>query len=784
MADYTRTIGVVIGGYGLDTSKSGGTAWCFGGAPTTSTDYDWREVMTTPPQTVGVDVNPNTGAFAASSFDFELAATDEVAEALFYQQRFTEFTVGAGAGSGVSDTAAQIQIVDAGGSSVTTLGGTVIFVGDEAILLSTYNASLFSSTGGYGCTRGYYSTPAQTHADGQFVYTSPQFIRFRELALVLYDNDAESESIVWRGFVEDLETNDTGASIIVRGIELFGVLQSATVNRGAPNLSDRVRLSKSAVAAGLASGSTGFEWPGSLPDGTTVFKSGEADPFVALQLGDEMLIYGHYDISENDFGGASGGKISSTYPVVPGEIDDVETYEDVYEVFVIDYAEDAARINADGTAQVSMTTAGYSATRELERPFHPLAIALAMLVSTTKTTAVQADYDVLGPRWSLQIDRDLVDITSFETLIDRYPTYRIERMIIGWDGEPVNVWETIREYCLRPFGFYFGTSDDGKLNVSVLPTNLGIGDFYNGTDLEPIPNLLRYQASRQDAVDEVIGVIGATPWTSGNTLTIRGPATANKNSARNRIFAETRTTTYTIPFGEHATIADQAPRAFAFLTARATQGAFATPRIVARFKDPDIDGDSYDLGNIITLVNLDLENAWLVDETGTRIRLDATKNIAAAGPIIGREYDVRTLTYTLTLLLQGAATGELIQWRAPAAVIDTTSSTTSVSVQQNAFHSSAVGNDTDFFTVGDDVIICDADGSFSLGPYSVTAKTSTSLTLSASASVTVGQVVRLADYDGYANTSVISGAGDKVYFYLSRDGSTLGTGNDDPHKYG
>jgi hypothetical protein len=730
---------------------------------------------------VGVEVDPVSGGFDASPFDFSLAFTDTVAETLTSQASAAEYRLAAER----SASASTVSIEDLDGTAVTTLSDTVIWLGDEAILLGTYN----SGSDFYPATRGFYSSVAQYHASGELIYTKPQSIRYRNLNLVLYDENSGTESIIWRGFVDDLMTNDEGTTLEVQGIELYGVLQRARVFRGSPNLARQPDLDGIGRFRRLRDGALGVLVFKTIADGSQVFKSGEADPFISLQFEDEIIAYAKYDLSADAFF-ASFGRFSRTFSGNVEEFDNerfqTEPYEEIYELLVIDYGEDASLINDDGTAKAAMVTDGVSATRELEYPFHPLAIALAFMLSSTNTTATQADYDVLNGASSMQLPKEYVDVTSFETLIARYPDYRVERMVLGFDGEEFNIWETIRDYCLRPFGFFLGVSDGGKLNAGVLNTNFGIGDFYLSEQPKPIPPMLKYLASRQDGVDEVVGKIGQTPWEDDATLTVRGPALSNKNSVRNRLFADKRVQEYIIPYGPRRTGVNEAAGAFALLEARATAGAYQIPRMVLKFADPDIGGFDFSIGKIISPKDLEVEEAWIINSAGSRVAIEADRVLALTGLIIGRDVDVETLTYTLTLLLQGRATGEIIQWRAPAAVVAASSTTTVINVEQNAFH--AASNDTSFFTVGDEIYLFDQTGDYRDGDSAnvISAITATSITVSGAFAVTpaAGDIVRLAPYDGYANSGVVTGAGDNVYFYLSEDGSNLGAADEDPHKYG
>ena len=778
MSELTRTIGVIIGGYGLDDGKSGGTAFCYGDVPAGASSHDWVSALTSAPQSVGIDINPITGGFSASSFDFELAFTETVRELFLHQQRTTSFSVAIDR----SAAANQIIILDPDENEVTTLGDSVIWTGDECLLLGAFNAgiSIGAFDGGYGATRGYFSTSATAHLAGALVYDeAPQSIRFREVTLVLYDHELETESILWRGFVDDLETGDDGATLRVRTIELYSVLENATVNRGAANYRNHFSF------GGLTGGRVTFY--GTLNQKTSVFKTGESTPDVALQFGAEHAF--RFDYSPAFPHACGGAQIPTSWGLSFDELERGIFSDEVRELFVVDFQSDAARVDADtGLAAASMATSGFSATRELERPFHPLAIMLGFFLSTRRTTASQEDYDVWGPNWSLQMPRNFIDVAGIEALIERFPTFRCERLILGWDGEPENLWEVIQDNLLKPFGFYLGKNTSGQINVGHLPVTLDIGDFFGAGNVEPIPGSLRWQASKQDAVDEVVGVFGETPWSPGNTVTIRGPKTANRNSVRARLMAESSVITYKMPFGQAAqnnSAGDDViggGRAYAFLEARATSGAYAIPRIILRFRDEDLEGADYSIGTILAPTELDLEDAWIVDSTGASVRIDAAASTALAGPIIGRELEVETMTYRITLYLQSAVTGALALWRAPSAVVDTGSTTSVINVEQNAFHSSA--DDTSYFTPGDRIQVVDSTGAQLSFGGELSALTPTTITVDPLDSApSAGDVVRLYPYSGYANSDVIAGGPDNVYVFMSNDGTTLGAG-DDPQRYG
>jgi len=138
--------------------------------------------------------------------------------------------------------------------------------------------------------------------------------------------------------------------------------------------------------------------------------------------------------------------------------------------------------------------------------------------------------------------------------------------------------------------------------------------------------------------------------------------------------------------------------------------------------------------------------------------------------------------YSLGVLLTNWRFANVPRLRAPAAVLNGASTTTTLTVEQNAFHAS--DDDTSFFAVGDVVSLWYRDGIEVNSPSetrTITAKTATTLTINSGfTSGPSGAIVRLANFDAYGNGGYTS----RQYAFLSDEDGLMGPSGDTGDVYG
>ena len=683
---YPTTIAVAFEGIGSSTSYSKGLAFCYGATPTHTSNYEFARSLQDAPDSVETSVNPYTGEMSTSSFTFELPATDAIATKLLHVQIRTPLTTTIAFGD--STTAFR-----ATGNGNTALAGDVVYVDDEAILVGTHTGS-----GVYtGCTRGFWGTTATSHGAGVQVYTSNPFINFRRIVLLEIDRSTGTELVKWRGFVDEVKTDDTGKTIRVSCMELWATVAGAAVNKGAPKLR---------VSGGIVEG-TAFGRPifigSARHDGRRVRPSSSSAWY---QLGD-TLVPATATVSRATFDGPPAYWLGA--PVFSTE----NKYDAGYEVLLVDQS-------------------GLGSTDDLAYPYHPLAISMALMVSADGNTA--SAYDVLGEDWGLAIPESLFDVATIDALIASTAQIKIDRMLLGWDGEPVIVVDTIREKLLRPYGFFLTVTDAGLLSFARLePTAIDVGLAAEASPVTPIPERLSWEMATDGQFFQAEAMVGEMPWREPDMIVVQRDGSFRDNSRRSLF---TRSLKLTYDFSTVAPSSDTTA-VLSELMNRVVMGKTAAPIVGITTTRTS----TYDLGATIVLSAPDIQHAWWIDRDGTRVTLSST-DASFSGLIIGRRYDFVRGVYDLSLLLLNWSGGEYIRWRAPSAVCVSNASAV-VTVQQNAFHAGT--DDTSYFEVDDEVYIADKSGAVVEGGFGITAISATTITLSSipSAAIVAGDIIRL-----------------------------------------
>lgn len=745
MTYYPTSVCVAIEGIGDDTTKSDGLAWTFTRLPAYPSNREFVGGLTRIPQTVDTSVNPYTGDLQTSTMSFEIAASDLAATKLMYVQTRAPYATTLSFGS--STTAVRINN--------NALAGEVVWIDDEAILLG----SLLATNTYTGCTRGFWGTIATGHGLGVQVYTKPNYLRYRRVTVFTVDHTTGTESVRWRGFIDDIETDDTGKTITVSCLELWAAVAGAEVNKGAPRV----------AVTGHVVDSEAWQRPvflGSVvADRRTLKDDGGLQ--VWYQLGDTMTLASYststqrvtfdgpaaywmgapefeYDSSKAELASISGGKQTMA-----------QTYSDTaYELLVIDQR-------------------GSSVTGDLDYPFHPVAIAMAMLISGSGTTT--SGYDVLGPEWGLAIDPTLFDTSAIDAIVASSPDLEIDRLILGWDGEPVRVMDTIINTLLRPYGFFPTITQAGLLSFARLePVAIDIGTASQSTPLTPVPTALKWRNAREGQFFQANAEVGKTPWRDPDKVIVQRDGSF-RDASRRSLFSRNNETSY-----DFQTVSPSTDRTAVIqeLISRVVSGKSAAPMVGVTVLDSNVTGITYDLGDVITLEAPDIQQAWWIDSSGIRVNLSST-NASFIGVIIGREFEIPRLRYSLTLLLLNWSGGELILWRASSAEVVSVATAT-LTVTQRAFHASA--DDTSFFAVGDEVSIWGYDGSIvDVGPYTVQSLTATTIVLNTAPTASAGNIVRLARANQYSNTAHVSGV-TRPWAYFAINGGIASVG--DPDVYG
>lgn len=652
MARKNTIVGFAFEGVGISTSSTAGC--CFyaahHAAPSSGTDYQWINALVGPPPSVETMVNPYTGDWSISAFSPELMRSDRLAELFFYEQVVADGELD----SAVTSSATTIPF------DVSGHAGEVAWVGDEAILLGAYSAG----TGYTGCTRAFWGTSATAHDAGVGVWLALPYWQTRLVKLIEHDLDTGAERVRWRGMVRDIYSSADGARVIVECDELLGALASAEVNRDSEDLNPQCERFGAGVAI----------------SGHTLRVSGATSPLGGyFQIG-ELAIYGSRRNAGDIYcaGGGGAGSIG-LYGSEATEAFSRET--PVYEICVME------------------------SFSSLVRDRHPLAIALALLVSGGDGSS---SYDVLGESWGLAAE--WVDEAQWTAEISATPSLQIDQLVLGWDGAPVNVLRVVQEKLLRPFGYFLTLTVDGLIGLGRLRL-LDVADWQaaasNGATIYP-DGPLQWQSSLQSAAKQVVAEVGALPWSDGRRVVIRQAAQSRRRALLSEVREHALDMSVIRPERLQVTGREDSDLANALVNLLQL-GLDTAPRLRVRVPDYTMDGDlsDLDLGAVVKLDSLEVENAWLVGNDGQVTA--TTDSVQFAGLLVGRRWDVSDHTYELTLLMVSYRAGAYSRLRAPAQLVESYDAGPPATITVK----NALGEDADgaeVFTEGDEVTIWQRDG--------------------------------------------------------------------------
>ena len=741
----SSTIAVIFEGVGSDPAVAGGVAFYhdpFDRPNSLLAGYEWWPALAALPSPVSASVNPFTGDWSVSSQTFTFNASDRVVGLFMADQVNATYTL-----QNTLTTTSTAITVDISG----IVDGQVIRLKDEAIRVGTASGTSLT-----GCTRGYWGTTAQPHRPDEGVYAGLPYWRSRLAKIVEIDVDAGTQTTRWRGLVSDISMD--GPNVVVRCEEVLSVLAGAEVNRRGTQLSpgnsswvgNRLRVVLGAIRlqslsnAALdiaASRSVLFQADDALVPlsyrrvkaGSTVgWLNAQVDPFGLS--GESLLLLGSTSPDGDATGAVSARPVETLHELV-GWI----------------------RQSGIGAGAQGYTPISGSALL----PFHPISVALTLLTSTGNGT--NGDYDILGESWALGVD--YLDWSVWETARDAHPDLVIDRLILGWNGEGVNVFDVVRE-VLRPFGFYLGVTDDGLL----YPARLRM---VTEGDLDEAANTVSFYADGPLALDrglassapEIRAAVGRLPWQDATFVTVRDPS----RSSRAGQVLDQRVHTLDLSVFAPERVSDEAVSPFVGLLGL---GLDEAPTLRGRCPDfaKTAALDNLDLGAFIRVADLGgLENPWIVQPDGTRTTLGSTSP-RWVGILTERAWDPKDHSYTIGILLINWRAGRAVKRRAPAAIVASTPGAEVVTLATTGPYGTAPGQG---FAVGDEVITTDPNGTdLGASVRAVTAVAASSITLNSdfSPQPDAGDVIRLANSGAFSNDQVYDFTF-RPYVYLSPDSS-------------
>lgn len=680
------SLGIAVAGIGSSTSKTQGYCWYRGGAGTFSgSNYEWIGGRGSADGLIGPDplvltseTDPYTCDVRSGAATYTIGYTSTSAPLFLHQQTTTTLYL-------TTSITAAATTVAISGTGNTALAGTVVWIADEAILLGTHDTG-----GSYdGCTRSdFWNTESVPHLAGESVYTGNNKIVGRMVVLVKYDHSDDSETVLGRGFVRDtIGTSNDGTIINIPTVEVFSMLPGLEINQNAKNLRSQsfgLTLQRMAGDPQWKPHGQIAHWQTSQGFNKRVAYVDDAAHIQAYQAGD-ALVWGDYSDTAFSTGrkgtvfAAGGTQVFTGGAVVTefkrgtvaglrgGQRDTADAIDGpIYEVFAV------LRSLDDDDGLITTAAASYSATRDLTYPFSPGEISMALLTSTRGTAldVSTTSWDCLGHRWSGQVPIAWVDTAALATLFAKMAGVKIDRLILGWDGEPVDAWDVCKNKLWRPYGLFPVVSSTGLLSLAQF-SEASVEDYDNATAITAIPHTLKWDPSRSHVVDSINGTVGGWPWSDPEPFTVyaRDYATAEPvESLRSSMLAKRR--------GESPldfTTREDSEELVEELAVELQRLHLAMPRITFAAGP-----GTYELGKWYTLNSPDITllpggGGWFLDVNGAMISVTSGV-FGFVGLLVARSHNVDSDSFELTLLLTNHRQNALPALRTPSGEISTVTS--------------------------------------------------------------------------------------------------------------
>jgi hypothetical protein len=613
----------------------------------------------------------------------------------------------------------------------------VAHLGPEVVKFTSNTAGALG-----GLTRGYYRTLPQAHASGESIAPYPMGFENRRVWLYygLDAEDSEDATQVFTGFIRAVAWQRGARELVLQMDDSIGGLKKKVFVDLATTFSD-VTTATPTFQAHLRQTS--------LPDFLTLIGGNYAldDLTTHHVLGpDDSVLRVQRDASiPAVFGGPSfrflgQGIVASDNPKIDGKIFPARAVVGISHVD----PEGAMRFIAGN---------------------HPLEVALQIMMSTG--TGVNGTYDTLPAAWGCALTEDDVDVSSIEALRDRTSRWKLATIIF----EAQDAREFILRECLRPFGYFFRPSLDGRVAFGLIEN--GSPDDFSDAPHITADDLAVDEKGQLVQLDGPVSlidqVVKGVSWLDSPALQdgklvpvepfiyIFPTAVLRPNEYPNARIVEV------VSLGLHGQRLQRQTAGSSATSARlpssfpveGAEGLAAQAELVARYqtyfqKPPAI-------------LTVALKITRLLDDNGAALNVGAyvlvtlpnipnfftgTRGLSlAVHQVVGRRWDISRSCVVLDLARTGI---ESIRTRFIAPAADITAWAGPVLTVAANSYSPTGAHDTDAFTVGDKVRVYTADRGTRSGVVTITAKTSTTVTLSGTPSGHTpanGDVLEFADYD-------------------------------------
>jgi hypothetical protein len=682
-----KAYGVIVEGIWCDDSLT--TPAIFGGGILTReqailVDGNFHrfkpDLMASGPQLSSTDLDVFTGLIRSGSITIRLNAVPEVttrflAQNITRQPDLVNVTQ-------IGSTAGTVEV-----SGTPVIGGFYYF-GEEIIRIDSLVVGNI-----YNITRACGLTKASPHFVGDGLYSKPNFWIGRIVKVIVMDfNDQFNPTfaqtptdvrVVWQGVLTEAPQTISQTSIVeLKADSVLSTLGKREINR---------------IAYSFSTGQAATTFLGSNPETivlgllendevTEEYKSRvyKDDDFVAngrirpVQVGGSVAISFNRNI-------VSIAEVGSPQ-YVEGDIHPGPFYElAIWNKFL------------DQKYQTDYSI-GISPTYNCDYPYHPLTIAAALLFSSQDpNNSDPSVFDVMHPQFSAGLDY-LLDAQAWIDLIEETPAIEIDLLVLGWDGEPVEIFDLVVKKLLPAYGFALTMSADGL----IIPIQIGLVDiakYASAPSLEPLPEYWEWKNIGSEVLDQVIARVGDRPWKQGTSVVLNGTSVRNDLSGRSSRNTQPTKVEYNFP-----TIAATQAQNFALsnLINILIWRFDGLPQITLRLPMTN----TLYAGQFIKLTKpRGLITPILYDLEGTRV--DNWGAYSLIGQILSLRPIIESQYYEAKILLPNYVLGDVGKYRAPACRIKEVLGSGQYVIEGLTSDFKATDSDANRFAQGDEVELYD-----------------------------------------------------------------------------
>lgn len=677
-----ETVGVMVEGVGQATWQ-GGVLLLLGSKGLPSGYFNtlvYPNAIVAPPNLSAIGLDPLTGAVRSGALTVQLNASVALCSLFARQARARK--VDAVLNADVTSTA---TTADMSGVSGAINPDDLLYLNDELIRVVSLSAGTV-----WNIERAYAGTQATGHRAGSNMYRTPPYWLGRAITIYRVELEAVNQTVqsieaVWRGYLsEPPSVENSVTTITLRAEDALSTLRRAAVNLAplrhapaAPVIPFRAP-DGAAEVYGFVPAETGVAFDTSVHRRFSTWISDGACK--ALQLGQSLVIT-RGDVIVRPGRPILGSTAFKVDELVEGPYCEVALFSRSVDEWLLD----------------EYGAVGPTPTINCAYPYHPLTIAAALLFSDpVDTDEDPLAYNVLHQSCTLGVGY-LANYTAWDNLIQKTSHIEVDRLVLFWDMEPLEVFEFLTQQLLPAYGFVLAADASGLLR----PIQIGLADveqYANAPQVTPISGTWEWTLSAHGALDAIDATIGELPWSPGRRVEVSAKGVRDPSSgSRTTRMAKRADSSVSYP-----TISEAAAESYgAARLANVLAWRYDGLPIVTCLLQAD---QPWFLGQYVRLLKpAGLVSPILFDLSGQRV--DTLWDTAALiGQIIKLRRDLSRNRYEVELLLTNYSYGKAAKWRAPAARIKSRTGSGTYLIEGSTSDFGEAVSDALSLAVGDDVV--------------------------------------------------------------------------------